>query len=129
MWSMRARASRDRSPTPVPASIRMSSSTRSAVVRRPPPIPPLQPNTRIFIVCPELTDAAWLRPSVLWLLSRWRTDSRSIVTERYHAHCAPFHSFAAAKSGTRRGARTALGRPLGASRLVEELHLDPRDLD
>src|SRR5919109_1187628 len=47
MVSICESSARVRSPTPVPASIRMSLSTRNEVVRRcRPPIPPEQPSTR-----------------------------------------------------------------------------------
>src|ERR1044072_1724812 len=47
MWSIWESSASVRSPTPVPASIRMSLSTRNDVVRRwRPPIPPEQPSTR-----------------------------------------------------------------------------------
>ena len=47
MWSTCDSSASVRSPTPVPASIRMSLSTRNEVVRRwRPPIPPEQPSTR-----------------------------------------------------------------------------------
>src|SRR5262245_37898903 len=47
MWSIWESSASVRSPTPVPASIRMSLSTRNEVVRRwRPPIPPEQPSTR-----------------------------------------------------------------------------------
>src|SRR3954468_8574156 len=50
MWSIWESSARVRSPTPVPASIRMSLSTRNEVVRRcRPPIPPEHPRTRSFI--------------------------------------------------------------------------------
>src|SRR5947207_2599606 len=47
MWSMSDSSASERSPTPVPASISTSLSTRNEVVRRwRPPIPPEQPRTR-----------------------------------------------------------------------------------
>jgi hypothetical protein len=47
MWSICDSSASVRSPTPVPASIRMSPSTRNEVVRRcRPPIPPEHPSTR-----------------------------------------------------------------------------------
>src|SRR5688572_7777570 len=47
MWSTCDSSASVRSPTPVPASIRMSESTRNEVVRRwRPPIPPEHPSTR-----------------------------------------------------------------------------------
>src|SRR5438132_7044231 len=47
MWSICDSSARVRSPTPVPASIRMSLSTRNEVVRKwRPPIPPEHPSTR-----------------------------------------------------------------------------------
>src|SRR5258708_16712161 len=47
MWSICESSASVRSPTPVPASIRMSLSTRNEVVRRcRPPIPPEHPSTR-----------------------------------------------------------------------------------
>src|SRR5579862_4232981 len=47
MWSIWVSSARDRSPTPEPASISTSLSTRNEVVRRwRPPIPPEQPSTR-----------------------------------------------------------------------------------
>ena len=45
MWSMRASSSSVRSPTPVPASIRTSSSSRNDVVRQPAAMEPEQPST------------------------------------------------------------------------------------
>src|SRR2546421_4251784 len=46
MWSICESSASDRSPTPVPASIRMSLSRRKEVVRKcRPPIPPEQPRT------------------------------------------------------------------------------------
>src|SRR5215218_6214758 len=50
IWSIRVRSGTDRSPTPVPASIRTSSSTSIDVVLRSPPIPPLQPSILSFIL-------------------------------------------------------------------------------
>ena len=47
MWSMRAISSSVRSPTPVPASMSMLSSSRNDVVRLPAAIEPEQPRTRI----------------------------------------------------------------------------------
>jgi hypothetical protein len=47
MWSTRVISSSVRSPTPVPASISTSSSTRKEVVRLPAAIEPEQPSTRI----------------------------------------------------------------------------------
>src|SRR5581483_6417348 len=50
MWSMSESSASDRSPTPVPASIRTSLSSRNEVVRKcRPPIPPEHPRTRSFI--------------------------------------------------------------------------------
>src|ERR1039458_4644663 len=50
MWSISISSASDTSPTPLPASIRMSLSTSSEVVRRcRPPIPPLHPSTFSFI--------------------------------------------------------------------------------
>src|SRR5436190_5686438 len=47
IWSICDSSASVRSPTPVPASIRISLSTRNEVVRRwRPPIPPEQPSTR-----------------------------------------------------------------------------------
>src|SRR5690606_22069461 len=51
-WSMRASSSMLRSSTPVPASIRMSSSTMKEVVRARAPMPPLHPSTLNFIPFP-----------------------------------------------------------------------------
>ena len=49
-WSIRANSSSVRSPTPVPQSISMSSSSRNEVVRGcAPPIPPLHPSTLSFM--------------------------------------------------------------------------------
>ena len=47
MWSISLSSSSDRSPTPVPASINTSVSSKNAVVRLVPPIEPEQPRTRI----------------------------------------------------------------------------------
>src|SRR4051812_25431071 len=50
MWSICDSSASVRSPTPVPASMRMSLSRRKEVVRRClPPIPPEHPRTRSFI--------------------------------------------------------------------------------
>src|SRR3954471_19674210 len=50
MWSICDSSARVRSPTPVPASMRTSLSSRNEVVRRcRPPIPPEHPRTRSFI--------------------------------------------------------------------------------
>src|SRR5262245_38845722 len=46
---MRASSFMLRSPTPVPASIRMSWSSNIEVVRKSPPIPPLHPSILSFI--------------------------------------------------------------------------------
>src|SRR4029077_14504046 len=55
MWSICESSASVRSPTPVPASIRMSLSTRNEVVRRwRPPIPPEQPSTRRRMAVPSL---------------------------------------------------------------------------
>src|SRR6478672_7135279 len=62
-WSIRARPSRVRSPTPVPASTRMSSSTSREVVRKLPPIPPLHPKTLTFITRPRCGGPSILRGS------------------------------------------------------------------
>src|ERR1700687_4845619 len=129
MWSILASRSRARSPTPVPASISMSSSTSMLVVRSPPPMPPLHPSTLIFMTCPRAAAAAGLLPSALWLRSRWRTDSRSIVNQRYHGRCEAFHSFYLPKTAPGRHGGPAGLAPGLQSRLVEELHLHPRDLD
>src|SRR5690606_35730148 len=51
-WSMRASSSMLRSSTPVPASMRMSSSTMKEVVRARAPMPPLHPSTLTFIPFP-----------------------------------------------------------------------------
>src|SRR5687768_5315781 len=52
MWSICDSSARVRSPTPVPASIRMSLSRRNEVVRRwRPPIPPEHPSTRKRMAC------------------------------------------------------------------------------
>src|SRR5574343_730690 len=48
MWSMRANSSSRSSPAPLPASIRMSSSRRNAVVWQRAAIEPEQPSTRIM---------------------------------------------------------------------------------
>src|SRR6266513_4686304 len=53
MQSMSESSASDRSPTPVPASIRTSLSNRKEVVRKcRPPIPPEQPRTRSFTAPP-----------------------------------------------------------------------------
>jgi len=50
MWSICESSASVRSPTPVPASISTSLSSRNEVVRRwRQPIPPEQPSTRSFI--------------------------------------------------------------------------------
>src|SRR5258708_5482707 len=128
MWSVLASCVSVRSPTPVPASISTASSTRNDVVRRLPPMPPLHPNTLIFIVCPTATPAAWLRLSVPWLRSRWRTDSRSIIGRNERGCCGAFHSLRDSRGRRQTPLRDRLA-PSGGSRLVEKLHLDARDLD
>src|SRR5690606_33761419 len=113
MWSIRARLSRGRSPTPVPASTRMSSSTSSAVVRRLPPMPPLHPRTLIRIL---LTSPA---------RRRLAAGPRGPAGTGHYWRNPP-------RRGVRRGTPAApIPRPAGpaGSRLEEELHLDPGDLD
>src|SRR5688572_26059712 len=52
IWSICDSSASVRSPTPVPASIRMSLSSRNEVVRRwRPPIPPEHPSTRKRMAC------------------------------------------------------------------------------
>src|SRR5579862_475154 len=127
MWSTFASCSSDMSPTPVPASSRMSSSIRNEVVRRLPPMPPLQPSTLIFIVCPGDADTVSPRRSSPGLRSRWSTD-RSIVRERYHARSGRFHGICHTCRVNSAGGRKA-APPGPRSRLVEELHLHAGDLD
>src|SRR5690606_30876217 len=56
MWSMRASSSRRSSPTPLPASIRMSSSSRKAVVWHRAAMDPEHPSTRIMAPASTLNE-------------------------------------------------------------------------
>src|SRR5260221_6751115 len=128
MWSILASCSSVRSPTPVPASSSTSSRTSSDVLRGLPQMPALHPNALIFIVCPTATPAAWLRLSVPWLRSRWRTDSRSIIGRNERGCCGAFHSLRDSRGRRQTPLRDRLA-PSGGSRLVEKLHLDARAPD
>src|SRR5258705_1660806 len=99
-----------------------SSSTRRDAVGGPPPMPPLHPNTLIFIVCPTATAAAWLRLSALWLRSRWRTDSRSIIGTNDRGFCGAFHSLRDRGGHRQTPFRDRLA-PGQGSPVVEKLHL------
>src|SRR5205085_9045245 len=125
MWSMRASCSSGRSPTPVPASIRMESSSRNDVVLQPAAMAPEQPSTRMIMALRESAVAA-LQPG---------------------DRCCAFHSHVDPRRPRAQGAKVAISgqtRPCGhavaaAVRIVtagrhapselDELHLRPGELD
>src|ERR1700716_1413267 len=129
MWSIFASASSERSPTPVPASTSTSSSTSSEVVRRLPPMPPLHPKTRMCIST-AWTLALSCKPAgaVAVLTGDPIIDplSENVTTAnvRHSTEWGPGILQPPDGEGT---GRPAARRP--GSWLVEELHLDARDLD